>query len=102
MTPLIIGGAVLGLILMAGILAGQFRRGVVSELRDALESARTEIELANGRADRLEKQVQFMEQRLHELEARPDWSQVVAVVRESETNIISAVKQSQIDMLNIK
>jgi hypothetical protein len=96
-TVLGIIGAVLALILLAGLVAGQFRRGVVSELREALASAQVEIDLANGRADRLEASLKFMEQRIHELEARPDWSQVVALMHSLESNIIAAIKTQAAD-----
>lgn len=92
--------ALLALILVAGVVFGQFRRGVVTELREALETARNEIEIERGRADRLERTVERLEEKVHELEARPDWSQVVNLVHTSEVNIVAAVKQSQLDLLN--
>jgi uncharacterized coiled-coil DUF342 family protein len=49
-------GVVVGLVLLAGILAGQFRRGVVEELRSTLETAKNEIEIERGRSDRLERE----------------------------------------------
>jgi len=49
--------AVLTLVLLAGLLAGQFRKGVVQELRDSLETANTEIEIERKRADRLDRDV---------------------------------------------
>lgn len=55
--PILTGGAiVVGLVLLAGILAGQFRRGVVDELRATLATAKTEIEIERTRSDRLERE----------------------------------------------
>lgn len=45
---------VAALVLMAGAVAGQFRRGVVSELRASLDTASSEIEIQRQRGDRLE------------------------------------------------
>lgn len=83
--------AVLGL----GVSWGQFRKGVVQELRDALDSARTEIEIGRSRAERLEVEVTWMKQRIMELESRPDWTQVVAVIGVTEKNIVHAITQMQ-------
>ncbi len=46
-----------GLILLAGLLAGQFRRGVVQELRETLTTAKSEIDIERSRSDRLEKEL---------------------------------------------
>lgn len=48
--------AVLGLVLLAGLVAGQFRRGVVDELRQTLITAKSEIDIERSRSDRLERE----------------------------------------------
>lgn len=53
---LLVAVTVLGVILIAGLLAGQFRRGVVEELRATITTANTEIEIERGRSDRLERE----------------------------------------------
>jgi hypothetical protein len=57
---LVLGGfaTFVGLILLAGLLAGQFRRGVVQELRESLATANTEITIERGRSDRLEAEAE--------------------------------------------
>lgn len=60
---------VIGLVLAAGTVAGQFRRGVVSELRDSLSTANTELDIERKRSDRLEEVVRDLERRLGALEA---------------------------------
>lgn len=70
MTPipvLTVVGLVLGLVLLAGLLAGQFRRGVVSELRDALEAAKNENEILSSRADRLETDMKELSRKVDAL-----------------------------------
>ena len=56
--PLGTAAAVIGLILIAGVVAGQFRRGVISELRASLETATSEIEIQRQRSERLTADVQ--------------------------------------------
>lgn len=53
-------GVVFGLVLGAGLLAGQFRRGVVKELRNALESALTEIKIQRERGDRQDEDLKSL------------------------------------------
>lgn len=48
--------AVLAIVLLAGLVAGQFRRGVVDELRATLATAKTEIDVERLRSDRLERE----------------------------------------------
>lgn len=55
----VIGGTV-ALVLLAGLVAGQFRRGVVEELRQSLHTANTEIEIERKRSDRLEAEAQAL------------------------------------------
>lgn len=45
---------------MSGLLAGQFRRGVVEELRATVATANAEIEIERGRSDRLEREAQAL------------------------------------------
>ena len=61
-------GIVLGLSLIAGLLAGQFRRGVVGELRESLGTANTELDIERKRGDRLEAKVQSLSDRLTRME----------------------------------
>ena len=67
-------GIVLGLSLVAGLLAGQFRRGVVGELRESLTTANTELDIERKRGDRLEallaRTTKEFEGRVSSLEAR--------------------------------
>jgi Skp family chaperone for outer membrane proteins len=62
-------GIVIGLVLLAGLVAGQFRRGVVDELRDALQTAKTEIDIERARSDRLEREAQQLRTELAGLRA---------------------------------
>lgn len=48
------GAAAAGLVLAAGLVAGQFRRGVVEELRSSLRTAKDEIDIQRERGDRLD------------------------------------------------
>lgn len=66
---LAMGVAVIGLVLVAGLVAGQFRRGVVQELRESLSTANTELDIERRRGDRLEEAVRGLERRLGTLEA---------------------------------
>lgn len=66
---LAMGVAVVGILLTAGAIAGQFRRGVVGELRDSLSTANTELDIERKRSDRLEEAVREMARRLGALEA---------------------------------
>ena len=50
-----------GLFVAAGALFGQFRRGVVKELRDSLDTARTEIGIERDRANRIEHEMRALE-----------------------------------------
>jgi hypothetical protein len=61
--------AIAGLVLLAGLVAGQFRRGVVEELRAALNTAKDEIEIERGRGDRLESEMR-KQRELHDAELR--------------------------------
>lgn len=63
-----IAGGVTTLLLVVGLVAGQFRRGVVQELRDSLKTAADEIALQRERGDRLEKTVADMQARLAAME----------------------------------
>lgn len=54
MTVLGIVTALAGLVLLAGLLAGQARKGIVQELRESLKTAKDEMDISRGRADRLE------------------------------------------------
>lgn len=60
MEILIAAAAVLGVVLIAGLLAGQFRRGVVEELRATISTANNEIEIERSRSDRLEREAQHL------------------------------------------
>ncbi|MFL5736746.1 MAG: hypothetical protein ACJ76P_05345 [Actinomycetota bacterium] len=62
-------GAVFALLLVIGAIAGQFRRGVVSELREALATASNEIGVERGRADRLEREAGQLRQELAAIRA---------------------------------
>lgn len=62
-------GIVVGLVLLAGILAGQFRRGVVEELRQTLATAKTEIDIERARSDRLEREAQKLREEVAALRA---------------------------------
>jgi chromosome segregation ATPase len=61
--------AIAGLVLLAGLVAGQFRRGVVEELRAALNTAKDEIEIERGRGDRLESEMR-KQREVHDAELR--------------------------------
>ncbi len=81
MAPLLASGAVSAWYILAavgllftgaggtGILLGQFRKGVVSELRESLETAQTEIAINRGIVNRLEVDMKKMEGRCEHLEA---------------------------------
>jgi hypothetical protein len=62
---LLIVGAILGILMVAGLIAGQARRGVISELRASLATANEQIALERQRGDRLER---LMEAQRRELE----------------------------------
>ena len=49
------------LVLAGGVLFGQFRRGIVRELRDSLDTARTEIGIERDRANRIEAEMRKLE-----------------------------------------
>ena len=92
---------VLGLVLVGGLMLGQFRRGVVTELREALNSAQSEIEINRGIVARLETEMAALRQlntdlihRIHELENRPNWQSVIDNTHRLETVIVSAVEKS--------
>lgn len=68
-TWLTAAGVLVGLILLAGILAGQFRRGVVEELRQTLATAKVEIDIERSRSDRLEREAQKLRQEVAALRA---------------------------------
>lgn len=79
-TTLAVVGGIAGLVLLAGLLAGQFRRGVVQELRDALATAKTEIDIERGRSDRLETELKENREQLGEVEKR-----LIAIEAENRT-----------------
>ena len=76
--------AAVGLVLLSGVIAGQFRRGVVSELRDALQSANNEIQIERGRGDRIEKEAKEQKERF-EKETRDLRDQVQALTAQVAT-----------------
>ena len=64
---IIIGGA-LALLGGAGVMFGQFRRGVVTELRESLGTAQVELGIHKEIVDRLQRTLDLMEERLKALE----------------------------------
>lgn len=66
---LAMGAAVIGIVLAAGAIAGQFRRGVVGELRDSLSTAKTEIDIERSRSDRLEQEAKDLRREVVALRA---------------------------------
>ncbi len=65
-----IAAAIVGLVLLAGLVAGQFRRGVVQELRESLLTATNEISIERGRSDRLEREAIGMHEEIKALRAQ--------------------------------
>ena len=93
--------AVLGLILLAGLVAGQFRRGVVQELRDSLHTANTEIEIERRRSDRLD--AESKELRLEVIALRTEVATLRSVLTDDRklaqtvANELSTVHRSEVD-----
>jgi len=69
-----------------------FRSSAVKVWEQNSEAYRARVELLEEANADLKKQLGWMEQRIHELEARPDWTQVVSLMKLSEDNIVAAVK----------
>lgn len=69
LTVFTVAGILLGLVLLAGLVAGQFRRGVVDELRATLQTAKTEIDVERSRSDRLEREAQALRSEVAALRA---------------------------------
>lgn len=68
--PIIVGtGIILGLVLIAGLVAGQFRRGVIEELRATLSTAKSEIDIERARSDRHEREAEALRQEVAALRA---------------------------------
>jgi len=59
--------SILGIVLLAGLVAGQFRKGVVTELRDSLATAKTENDLLSGRIDRMEADIKNLVEKVAKL-----------------------------------
>ena len=54
----------LGAFMTTGAIVGQFRRGVIDELRASLATAQSEIEIQRGRGDRLETAMSALNEKL--------------------------------------
>jgi hypothetical protein len=105
MDPISASGIVLGVLaiaLVAGLLAGQFRRGVVQELRASLDTAAGEIAIERGRADRLEGVITKMQAEITILQNRiallQDFNKMAATVA-AELSLVT--KQTALDLAKI-
>lgn len=70
-----------------------FRSSAVKVWEQNSEAYRARVELLETQNDELLKKIGWLEQRVHELEARPNWDQVVAVISGVERNIITAIRE---------
>lgn len=70
-----------------------FRSSAVKVWEQNSDAYRARVELLEQQNAELTTKLAWMEQRIHELEARPNYDQVAAIIRASELNIIDAVKR---------
>jgi len=99
----------LGLIFLTGLVAGQFRRSVISELRDSLTTANTEIDIERKRSDRLEADLKTACDELHTLSQKMETRVSIleaenAVLRETlrtGIELAPAFKEVMAEMLKI-
>lgn len=86
--------SMVALVLVAGLLAGQFRRGVVEELRGSLSTANDEIAIERGRSDRLEREAQALRLEVRALRAEVQTLRTVLVdERKIAQTVAEALKQ---------
>lgn len=97
--------SVFALLLVAGLLAGQFRRGVVQELRDSLETANTEIGIERARADRLERTLQDNNVAIHRLEERiqrlEGENRILRETLQTGLKLAPEFKETMLDLLRV-
>lgn len=70
-----------------------FRSSAVKVWEQNSSAYRARVELLEAQNAEKDKKLAWLEQRVQELEARPDWTQVIAVISVTERNIIKAVKE---------
>lgn len=95
-TGVIVG--VLGIIALVGLVMGQFRRGVVTELRASLNTANTELDIERKRSDRLEDAVKNLETRLAALEAE---NRVLRETLQTGLRLAPEFKDTMVDLLRV-
>ena len=78
-----------------------FRSSAVKVWEQNSKAYRARVELLEEQNRELSKQINFLEHRIHELEARPDWQQVVALMTGMERNILNAVRAMHDDTLAV-
>lgn len=89
---LTVAGIVVGLVLLAGILAGQFRRGVVEELRQTLATAKNEIDIERARGDRLERELTASRQEVAGL--RAEVQTLRSVVIDGGSHVVDEMREA--------
>lgn len=87
---------VFGLILVAGLAAGQFRKGVVGELRNSLSTANTELDIERKRGDRLETAVNNLSARMAVLETE---NRILRETLQTGLRLAPEFKESMVAML---
>ena len=78
-----------------------FRSSAVKVWEQNSEAYRARVDLLEKQNTDLLREIDWMKQRIHELEARPSYEQVVALVRGVESNIIGAVRDLHADTLAV-
>ena len=72
-----------------------FRSSAVKVWEQNTAAYRARVEVLEQANKELLTKISWMDQRIHELESRPNWEQVVAVISVTERNILHAISEMQ-------
>lgn len=76
-----------------------FRSSAVKVWEQNSEAYRARVELLEEQNRELSRKLESMEQRVVELQSRPDWREVVALVSHTEQTIIQAIREMRDETL---
>ncbi len=95
MNPVAVVTVIIAIVAVLATGFAYFRSSAVKVWEQNSRAYQARVELLESQNADLLKKIEFMEQRIHELEARPNWDQVVAMTNASADRVISAVRTMQ-------
>ncbi len=95
MNPVAVVTVVIAIVAVLATGFAYFRSSAVKVWEQNSKAYQARVELLEADNKELLKKISFMEQRIHELEARPNWDQVVAMTHASADRVIAAVRVMQ-------